>query len=175
VDDAPKREVAPIQPSLMDLSTAIAPLTRIRQIRLVKSSIESKPIEIPESSPLQHSFDATASLNQEAGTLDVYASLAVTAGDFLRIEAEFLLNYTIAKAIPIPDEVIAAFGKMNGIHNVWPYWREYVQSVSMRAGFPPVALPLMTGASMLEYYAEKERAAASENSRLAGNEVLPIR
>jgi hypothetical protein len=162
--DTPKYEVAPKRPSLMDLATVLSPWTHIEQIRLVKSQVESKPIEVVESSPLQHTFDATTAVNRESGTIDVRASLTVMVADFFRMEAEYLLNYKVRKDIPIPDEVASAFGKMNGIHNVWPYWREYVQSVSTRAGMPPITLPLMTGASMLAYYSEKEKAGKPENS-----------
>jgi preprotein translocase subunit SecB len=49
----------------------------------------------------------------------------------------------------IPDEEegpsageMKAFAKTNGMLNVWPYWREYVQSASLRAGLPPLTLPL---------------------------------
>ena len=65
------------------------------------------------------------------------------------------------------DEFAGAFGKMNGIHNVWPYWREYVQSVSTRAGMPPVTLPLMTGTAIADYYAEKERTSEVVDSSVA--------
>ncbi len=162
--DAPKHEVAPKRPSLMDLATAIAPWTHIKQIRLVKSLIESKPIDLVEPSSLQHTFDAATTMNQDGGTIDVHAFLTVSAGDFFRIDADFLLNYSIDKNIPISEELAAAFGKMNGIHNVWPYWREYVQSASTRVGIPPITLPLMTGASMLAYYSEKEKASVPVNS-----------
>jgi hypothetical protein len=151
------REVIPARPSLMDLSTAIAPFIHIRQIRLVKSAVESNSLDVVEPSQLQHSFDATTVLNQEAGTLSVRASLMVSAGEFVQIDADFLLDYSVDKPSPVSDEMATAFGKMNGIHNVWPYWREYVQSISVRVGLPPITLPLMTGSSMLAYYAQKDK------------------
>ncbi len=81
----------------------------------------------------------------------------VAAGDVLQVSAVFILDYNIAESpVGITDEAANAFGKMNGIHNVWPYWREYVQSVSTRVGFPPLTLPLVTGASLLEYYKVKD-------------------
>jgi hypothetical protein len=166
----------------MDLSVAIAPYTHIKPmgIRLLKSVIESHSIDISEPSPLQHSFDARATLDREAGTLSVYASLTLSAGALVRIDAEFVLDYGVDKAIPITDEAATAFGRMNGIHNVWPYWREYVQSTSMRVGLPPITLPLMTGASMLAYYAEKDKPSSSQvaqpreegGPRLGGAAVL---
>ena len=165
MDVDPNREVTPPRPSLMELSVAIAPLTHIRQIRLTRSTIQSNSIAVAEASQLQFSFDAKTVLDREAGTLTVCTSLAVSAGEFLQIDADFALDYSVEKSIPITDEVATAFGRMNGIHNVWPYWREYVQSMSMRVGLPPITLPLMTGASMLAYYIEKDKPSISQVAR----------
>jgi hypothetical protein len=154
-------EVSLKQPSLMDLCTAIAPWTHIKQIRLLKSSVESKPTDVAATFPLQHSFDAITTLAPEAGTLTVHATLGVSAGEFLRIDAEFILDYSVDKSpVGVTAEAATAFGKLSGIYNVWPFWREYVHSTVMRAGLPPVTLPLVTAASMLAYYVEKEKNAA---------------
>jgi preprotein translocase subunit SecB len=102
-------------------------------------------------------FDATTKLDREAKGLSVHTFLEVVAGDALKISAEFALEYSVSESpIGITDEAASAFGKMTGIHNVWPYWREYVQSVSVRAGFPPLVLPLVTGASLVAYYSAKD-------------------
>lgn len=43
----------------------------------------------------------------------------------------------------VPDEAsLAAFASVNGVHNVWPFWREYLHSLSGRVGLAPVTLPL---------------------------------
>jgi hypothetical protein len=149
------------QPTLMELSVAIAPLTHITQVRLLKSSIEAKAITTDAPIRLQHSFDALTELDKEANNLSVRASLEIAAGDVLHISAEFVLDYRISESpVEITDEAADAFGKMNGIHNIWPYWREYVQSVSVRAGLPPLVVPLVTGASLVAYY--KARCALSK-------------
>ena len=133
----------------------------IKQIRLQKSSVESKVGDVPAISPLQHGFDAVTTVDKENGSLSVLASLSVRAGDVLKIDAEFVLDYLIDKpALEMPGEVTRAFGRMSGIHNVWPFWREYVHSMSMRTGLPPVVLPLVTHATMLAYYAKKEEEVA---------------
>ena len=155
----PKRELAQKEPSLIDLSVGIAPFTHIKQIRLSKSFIESKSIDVSSDAQLKHDFDAQTILDKETGTLSIRASLTVTAGDFVQIDADFVLDYSIDKSITITDEVATAFGRINGIHNVWPYWREYVQSTSMRVGLPPITLPLMTGTAIRDYYIEKDKVA----------------
>ena len=149
----------------MDLCTAIAPWAHIKQIRLLRSSIESNLGDVAAASPLGSSFDATAVVDREGGALTVHASLTVSAGDFLRIDAEYILDYSVDKSpLGITEEAATAFGKLTGIYNVWPYWREYIQSTSMRVGLPPVTLPLVTAASMLAYYARKEKETVTSDS-----------
>jgi hypothetical protein len=54
------------------------------------------------------------------------------AGTSFSIQAEFVLTYKVESLDNITDDHISAFGRMNGIHNAWPYWREYVQSTTAR-------------------------------------------
>ena len=35
------------------------------------------------------------------------------------------------------------FLTINPISNAWPYWREFVQSMSARMGFPALTVPLL--------------------------------
>lgn len=55
-----------------------------------------------------------------------------------RIAAEYDLP---EDANPTPAQ-IKAFAKTNGMLNVWPYWREFVQTATLRAGLPPLTMPL---------------------------------
>ena len=158
-------EVSAKQPSLTDLAVVIAPWAHIKQIRLVRSVIESNISQEPPTSQLHHTFDATTTLNRERQILTVHVSLAVWLGDFVRITAEFVLEYAVAKSpVEVNDQVDNAFGKMTGVYNAWPYWREYVQSTISRLGLPPLALPLITAASMMAYYAEKEKGTMESDS-----------
>ena len=84
-----------------------------------------------------------------------------------KIEGEFLLDYRISAFEEISDEQVAAFGKMNGIYNAWPYWREYVQSMTARMGFPALTLPVLTGETIQRMYEEQEAGAKT------GGHILP--
>jgi preprotein translocase subunit SecB len=35
-----------------------------------------------------------------------------------------------------------AFAKTNAVFNAWPYWREFVQSTTVRMGLPPLVTPV---------------------------------
>jgi hypothetical protein len=159
------QDTAPNQVSLMDMSVGIAPWTHIKQVRLVGSTIHSQYQQPVVPTDVKYSINALTTVDRESKQLIVRAllmSCAVSkaesgeAEEVLRIEAEFLLSYSYDTNLPreITDEEAGAFGKMNGIHNAWPYWREYVQSTTARLGFPPLTLPLMTGTSLLQYYAD---------------------
>ena len=57
------------------------------------------------------------------------------------ITASFQLSYMKAKEIEITKEFVNVF-KDNSIELVsWPYFREFVQNMISRMGFPPLTLP----------------------------------
>lgn len=57
------------------------------------------------------------------------------------ITASFQLSYMKTKEIEIPKEFVNVF-KDNSIELVsWPYFREFVQNMISRMGFPPLTLP----------------------------------
>lgn len=56
------------------------------------------------------------------------------------IEATFIAEYDMTKAVEKP--VLDEFALYNTPWNVWPFWREYVASQSMRLNLPKVAMPL---------------------------------
>ncbi len=44
---------------------------------------------------------------------------------------------------PLTEEEIDEFAQFNVPYTVWPYWRELVQSLTVRMGLPPLTLPLL--------------------------------
>lgn len=66
---------------------------------------------------------------------------AKSAPDVLAvIEATFIAEYEMTKALD--KEALDEFALYNAPWNLWPYWREYVASQSMRLNLPKVAMPL---------------------------------
>jgi preprotein translocase subunit SecB len=57
------------------------------------------------------------------------------------IEAEFVLVYAVDSLEGIKQKNLDVFGQTNGVFNAWPYWREFVQSITTRMGLPPLTLP----------------------------------
>ncbi len=63
---------------------------------------------------------------------------------YLEIECEFCAHYQLAPTADIEalGPALEEFGRYNLAYHVWPYWREYVQSVSVRMAIPPIPIPM---------------------------------
>lgn len=59
-----------------------------------------------------------------------------------RIRALYKLTYALAKRKEIEPKDLKRFAAINAPHNVWSFWREFVHSMTMRMGLPPVTIPL---------------------------------
>jgi hypothetical protein len=61
---------------------------------------------------------------------------------FFRVDAKFVVEYTLEAGDAPADQDLAAFAAINGTLNVYPFWREYVASCLARAGLPSILLPV---------------------------------
>jgi len=59
------------------------------------------------------------------------------------IEAAFELVYRVDSLEGISEELVTEFGQRNALYNAWPYWREFVQSMTTRMGLPALRIPLL--------------------------------
>jgi hypothetical protein len=59
----------------------------------------------------------------------------------LKIMCVFLVELLSGK--PIPDDFMEIFAKVNVQSNTWPYFREFIQGMLQRIGYPPLTLPLL--------------------------------
>ncbi|MHB1559967.1 MAG: hypothetical protein ACYC61_21155 [Isosphaeraceae bacterium] len=60
----------------------------------------------------------------------------------LSIQAKFVISYSLDKLDDLNQENVEAFAGTNAVYNVWPYWREFVQSTVARMGLPPLTIPV---------------------------------
>lgn len=70
---------------------------------------------------------------------------------FFAIEASYVLSYGIRGSNAFTNEQRAAFADLNAMYNVWPYWREFVQSTMTRMGLPPYTLPVFQPVRDLQF------------------------
>lgn len=60
------------------------------------------------------------------------------------VMAQFLheLTYFVPRESSFTNEVLTEFARLNGVFNVWPYWRQQFQSLTSEMGLPPVIFPV---------------------------------
>ncbi len=61
---------------------------------------------------------------------------------FLAIDTTFCLIYSIADTHGLDDVAFGSFAAANGVYNAWPYWREFVHTVTSRMELPPLVIPV---------------------------------
>ncbi len=66
------------------------------------------------------------------------------SGALLRLSATFRATYRLEDANSYPQDALQHFADLNGTYNVWPYWREFVNTSTGRAGLPGVIVPVFT-------------------------------
>ncbi len=74
-------------------------------------------------------------------TFDFLIKGIVSTRPVMEVRARISAIYSVPEAHRFSNEQAEAFAESNGRLNVWPYWREFVQSATARAGFPPLTLP----------------------------------
>jgi hypothetical protein len=139
------------------MASAVARFVEFHDVRLGEVSaklagtrdslIASAPWEIRIKRVMSARFDDARKI------VTVVADLAVDVvaqdpkvPDALSCTCVYYLDYVFnVNGGPTGEELqehLAAFAKVNGIYNVWPYFRELVQSMGSRLGLPPVVLPV---------------------------------
>jgi preprotein translocase subunit SecB len=92
---------------------------------------------------IQHKVDYTIEEKNSAVILSSYDLVATksTKKDFaLKVACVYRVLFSSKQ--PITDEFMEIFTNINIQMNTWPYFREFIQSMIQRVGFPPLTLPL---------------------------------
>lgn len=79
---------------------------------------------------------------------------AAAEAALLKLDATFILVYTLPLEAKYESECLQHFAELNGTYNAWPYWRELVQTATGRVGLSGVILPVYRPVS--KKLAEKE-------------------
>ena len=143
----------------MEAAARVAQLFVLQEIFLVDAKISRDPlIESPEVLSLEHKC-STEDLTPEKGKnlRFILCNFRVAAFSdkepsklVMKIEASFCTSYVKKPDIFLPMEdddslltYVEYLRTINPISNAWPYWREFVQSMSSRMGFPAMTVPLL--------------------------------
>lgn len=136
----------------MDLAARVSAQVDLESIRLVESTCALGEAGGP--GPASVDFTAAGDTRVEQSTGRVFVTVhfgliakrdeVAAANTFVtRVSATFRLQYRLTSAEGLDKRHYDAFGRLNGMFNAWPYWREFVQSMTVRMGLPTLIVPLL--------------------------------
>ena len=145
-----------------EIAARVAQRYVLKEIYLVDAKISRDPLIVsPETLSLEHKCYTDSPTTSDAEKHIFLCNFRVAAYDgqepsklIMKIEASFCTSY-VEKSQPdplIPDDdgsaetllaYVEHFMTINPISHTWPYWREFVQSMSARMGFPALTVPLL--------------------------------
>ena len=139
---------------------------RLRSINLWESNLKRfEPL--PETGELGQQIKLSvksdtigiSSIEQPTSTLRVLVDLGIRIVNLsvqaetdptplFQIEASFQVDYELTSSVE--QAALDEFTRFNAVHNVWPFWRQYVFSAANQAGLPCPEVPLNTSLQSLE-------------------------
>ncbi len=136
--------------SPLAMAAEVAQRVQIRNVRCVEFRGRVIPQANPTPLAVTYKVTAQTSVDSANSTIKVLASFvmeakpedAKAASAVVEASASIELEYVCSDAGSFDDETIQSFGRINGVYNAWPYWREYVQSAVTRMGLPPLVVPV---------------------------------
>lgn len=151
--DGPKEPEGPREDSPYDLAAPLSARVQIEGVvlencRVTLSNGDEEPEEGGVLKIRIQKFGHGIDREKDSFWVSISFNLDATAGDPSRaqptfqIEASFLLRYHVASVGDFEDRAFAAFARTNGVFNAWPYWREFVQSMTARMGLTPFVIPV---------------------------------
>lgn len=136
----------------IELGIAVSDRVHIQNILMVESHARrGHDDEFAESMSVAHKIDKVEfTKDEDQGILSVQitAIAASTKQDAKKqppavlLVATFVLNYKIDSFDGLTDDNLRVFANTNGVFNAWPYWREFVQNMTVRMGIPPIVAPV---------------------------------
>jgi preprotein translocase subunit SecB len=129
----------------------VAQKATLEEIYLVDAKANRDPLVMPsETLSLKYAYSSNI-LQSTKDNLPIHCKFSVAAFNpkkpdniVMTIEASFCVSYIIKALSDVNTNDIEQFSKINPIYNLWSYWREFVQSMTTRMGFPLLTIPLLT-------------------------------
>ncbi|MFH1597278.1 MAG: hypothetical protein ABIG94_13085 [Pseudomonadota bacterium] len=144
----------------LEIAARVAQRYVLKDIYLVGGKISRDPLTVsPETLSLEHKCSTESLTPFDAEKRIFLCNFRVAAFDgqepnklIMKIEASFCTSYVDTSQpdplIPEDDldfllEYHEYIITINPISHAWPYWREFVQNMSSRMGFPALTVPLL--------------------------------
>src|SRR5262245_34914276 len=141
-----KRQPKQPSPSILEGVGRVASLMRLDTVKMARGAfaiVEDSPQK--RERPLLVAVDCH--LNEKSVLAEVHLdfldSPAFLPGVSVSISASFRAMYSFDGEAIVKEDLLA-FGRVNGLFNAWPYWREFAQSATQRLELPGLVFPLLT-------------------------------
>lgn len=147
-------ELAGLQPSaIVDLAVPVAQRVQLNDVRFRDFSAHRADADrfrgVAPFVQFEHRV-IDVGKSDEVSKLDVVVEFSAQAfcdedrreAPILRVNAAIALTYSISSFDGLSDIQLGSFALMNGVFNAWPYWREYLQSATVRLGLPALIAPV---------------------------------
>ncbi len=136
----------------MEAVARVAQKADLEEIYLVDAKVSRDPQNIaPEALSLEPTCSTKIVLiDKDNNILSVLCNFGLAAFNrkspdtmFMSVEASFSTSYSLKPLGEFNPDDIEHFSKINPVYNAWPFWREFVQSMTTRMGFPALTIPLL--------------------------------
>jgi len=129
----------------LDAARAVIACVELESVRITRSRFVTTMHGLPLT-PVELATSSRTEEVTEDESLCVILDLVLRGykdeAVLLEVSASIEAVYSIPPNSSFSPYQLKCFAKANGMLNVWPYWRDFVQSSVLRAGLPPLALPL---------------------------------
>lgn len=140
---------APSMTRMVDLAALVSDRVQIKHIILAESVARRRALYAGPPAELSLKVHVKTKANEKDNLVQVFPRFTLIgrdgddgADELLRVEALFVVQYRVPTLEGITEKHLSAFGELNGVYNVWPYWREFVQSMTVRMGLPSLTIPV---------------------------------
>lgn len=132
---------------MTDASSKLWQVVQLLDVSLISvdSRTELEPAAVAERSlQFEIDFSAVGHERAERSQVEAIATLVVQSSPepLVRLETRWRLTYSHPPGFLVTGEDLDGFAANNGILNVWPYWREFVNSIFSRMALHLPPLPV---------------------------------
>ncbi|MGA2600416.1 MAG: hypothetical protein ABSH09_25910 [Bryobacteraceae bacterium] len=131
----------------VEQAEALQAKVKLQDISLYKSEASGAGPCIGAVEPVQLSAELDSEVeHKDSSGVHFAVTLRVACDSPLtfHIQATYLARYQFAdQTLPSSKKELEAFRKSYAVLAVWPYLREFVQTIAARMGFPTEPLPLL--------------------------------
>jgi hypothetical protein len=140
-----------VTPDVMNGATEVGPAAKLITMQLREMHVESLPIDdddIAVRLGYTHETEIAIETKSVTAAIEFTLHLAKNNEDAkkspeVEVRARYAAEYEIESIERFEKTALENFALVNGMFNVWPFWRELAQSILSRVGISGYLLPTL--------------------------------